>query len=121
LQARSHKALIERRLWSAAGVGGDAVAAAHRSEAYDQTNGWALPGEVDPDHAAQDARDAATLFRTLEQEVVPAFYDRDPDGLPHSWLDRIRASMRTLAPAFCAGRMLEDYLQRIYAPTETSA
>jgi glycogen phosphorylase len=52
---------------------------------------------------------------------VPAFYDRDPDGLPHSWLDRIRASMRTLAPAFCAGRMLEDYLQRIYAPTETSA
>ena len=91
------------------------------AEAYDQTNGWALPGEVDPDHAAQDARDAATLFRTLEQEVVPAFYDRDPDGLPHSWLDRIRASMRTLAPAFCAGRMLEDYLQRIYAPTETSA
>jgi len=91
------------------------------AEAYDGTNGWALPGEVDPDHAAQDARDAATLFRTLEQEVVPAFYDRDADGLPHSWLDRIRASMRTLAPAFCAGRMLEDYLQRIYAPTETSA
>jgi len=91
------------------------------ADAYDGTNGWALPGEVDPDHAAQDARDAATLFRTLEQEVVPAFYDCDADGLPHSWIARIRASMRTLAPAFCAGRMLEDYLQRIYAPSETSA
>ncbi len=91
------------------------------AEAYDGTNGWALSGEVDPDSSAQDARHAAALFDLLEQEVLPAFYDRDPDGLPRSWLARIRASMRTLAPAFCAGRMLEDYLRRIYAPTETSA
>ena len=89
------------------------------AEAYDGTNGWALPGEVQPDHATQDARDAATLYRLLEQEVVPAFYDRDAEGLPRSWLARIRASMRTLAPAFCAGRMLDDYVERIYAPEET--
>ena len=91
------------------------------AEAYDGTNGWALSGEVDPDPAAQDARDAAALYDLLEQEVLPAFYDRDADGLPRSWLARIRASMRTLAPAFCAGRMLDDYLERIYAPTTTSA
>jgi starch phosphorylase len=92
------------------------------AEAYDGTNGWALSGDVDPDTGAQDARDAAALFDLLEQEVLPAFYDRDPDGLPHAWLTRVRASIRTLAPAFCAGRMLEDYLQRIYAPTtQTSA
>jgi glycogen phosphorylase len=90
------------------------------AEAYDGTNGWALSGEVDPDARAQDARDAAALFGLLEQEVLPAFYDRDPDGLPRSWLERIRASMRTLAPAFCAGRMLEDYVARIYAPTRPS-
>jgi starch phosphorylase len=87
------------------------------AEAYDGANGWALPGEVQFDHGMQDARDAATLYRLLEQEVVPAFYDRDGDGLPTSWLTRIRASIRTLAPAFCAGRMLEDYVERIYAPT----
>ena len=91
------------------------------AEAYDGTNGWALSGEVDPDHGAQDARDAAALYDLLEQEVVPAFYDRDADGLPRSWLARIRASMRTLAPAFCAGRMLDDYLERVYAPTRISA
>ena len=90
------------------------------AEAYDGTNGWALSGEVDPDSSAQDARDAAALFGLLEQEVLPAFYDRDADGLPRAWLARIRASMRTLAPAFCAGRMLDDYLQRIYTPTTTS-
>jgi len=90
------------------------------AEAYDGTNGWALSGEVQADHAAQDARDAAALYDLLEQEVVPAFYDRDTDGLPRSWLARIRASMRTLAPAFCAGRMLDDYVQQIYAPATTS-
>ena len=87
------------------------------AEAYDGTNGWALSGEIDPDSSAQDARDAAALFGLLEQEVLPAFYNRDADGLPRAWLARIRASMRTLAPAFCAGRMLDDYLQRIYTRT----
>src|SRR3954451_21265663 len=47
------------------------------AEGYDGSNGWALSGEVDADHAAQDARHAAELFRVLEEEVVPAFYDRD--------------------------------------------
>ena len=91
------------------------------AEAYDGTNGWALSGEVDPDHGAQDARDAAALYDLLEQQVLPAFYERDADGLPRSWLTRIRASMRTLAPAFRAGRMLDDYLDRVYAPTRMSA
>jgi starch phosphorylase len=86
------------------------------AEAYDGTNGWALPGEVQPDAGTQDARDAGTLYRLLEQEVVPTFYDRDAGGLPRAWLARIRASLRTLAPAFTAGRMLEDYAERIYAP-----
>jgi glycogen phosphorylase len=91
------------------------------AEAYDGTNGWALSGEVHRDHGAQDAHDSAALFDLLEQQVLPAFHDRDADGLPRSWLARIRASMRTLAPAFCAGRMLDDYVRQIYAPTTTNA
>lgn len=87
------------------------------AEAYDGTIGWALASEVDPDSRAQDARDAAALFGLLEREVLPAFYERDADRLPRAWLARIRASMRTLAPGFCAGRMLDDYLQRVYTPT----
>ena len=71
---------------------------------------------MQPDAGTQDARDAGTLYRMLEQEVVPAFYDRDANGVPRAWVARIRASIRTLAPAFTAGRMLEDYVERIYAP-----
>ena len=86
------------------------------AEAYNGHNGWALPGDVDPDAGAQDARDATALFDLFEREVAPAFYDRDANGLPRSWLARIRASIRTLARGFCAGRMLDDYTEQIYTP-----
>ncbi len=84
------------------------------AEAYDHANGWALSGDLDFDAHAQDARDAAALYDLLEQHVVPTFYDRDTDGVPRAWLTRMRASIRTLAPAFGAGRMLEDYTERVY-------
>jgi starch phosphorylase len=83
------------------------------AEAYDGTNGWALSGDVDHDHGAQDARHGAELGRLLEEEVVPAFYDRDGE-LPAAWLARVRAALRTIGPAFGAGRMLDDYERRIY-------
>jgi glycogen phosphorylase len=85
------------------------------AEGYDGDNGWALSGEVDDDHAAQDARDATELLRLLHDEVVPAFYDRDERGLPPRWLALMRASLRTNAPEFSATRMLRDYGERIYA------
>jgi len=84
------------------------------AEGYDGSNGWALSGEIDDDHAAQDARDAAELYRLLEEEVVPSFYDRDENGLPGAWLDRMRASLRTLGPAFCATRMVAEYAELAY-------
>jgi glycogen phosphorylase len=85
------------------------------AEAYDGTNGWALSGEVDDDHDAQDARDADELLRLLHDEVVPEFYDRDAYGLPRAWLARTKASLRTNGPAFSASRMLRDYVERMYA------
>jgi starch phosphorylase len=84
------------------------------AEAYDGANGWALPGDVDDDHPAQDARDADELLRLLYDEVVPSFYDRDAEGVPRAWLARVKASLRTNGPQFSASRMLRDYVERIY-------
>jgi starch phosphorylase len=84
------------------------------AEGYDGTNGWALPGETAEDSVAQDERDADTLHALLANEVVPAFYDRDGRGLPTAWLDRMRASLRSLGPRFCAARMLDEYLRGPY-------
>ena len=84
------------------------------AEAYDGDNGWALPGDVDRDHDAQDTRDAAALHSVFDDEVLPAFYERDGGGLPVAWLARMRASLRTLGPRFCATRMLAEYASGPY-------
>jgi starch phosphorylase len=84
-------------------------------EAYDGYNGWAMDGEVDHDHGAQDARHAAELFRLIEDEVVPEFHDRDEAGIPQAWIRRMKASMKTLIPAFSASRMVRDYEEQLYA------
>jgi glycogen phosphorylase len=84
------------------------------AEAYDGSNGWALPGEVDDDAEAQDARDAEVFHRLMSDEVVPAFYECDERGLPVRWLQLIRASLRTLGPRFCATRMLAEYANGPY-------
>jgi starch phosphorylase len=84
------------------------------AEGYDGSNGWAISGEVDPDHQAQDARDVAEFHHLLEGEVLPAFYDRDASGLPARWIEMTRASLRTLGPMFCASRMLAQYVDGPY-------
>ena len=91
------------------------------AEAYDGTNGWAISGEIDPDHDAQDDRDADTLRRLLTSDVLPAFYERDEHGLPHRWLAMMRASLITLAPRFSAGRMLIDYVTGPYSGRRQAA
>ncbi|MGI8946036.1 MAG: alpha-glucan family phosphorylase [Thermoleophilaceae bacterium] len=87
------------------------------AEAYDGHNGWALSGEVDADHGAADARAATDLYDTLESKLVPAFYERGEDGLPGLWIERMRASLKTLGPRFCATRMVREYVGAAYSPT----
>jgi glycogen phosphorylase len=84
------------------------------AEGYNGTNGWALSGDVDHDHGAQDARDAHELFRLLEEEIAPEFYAADADGIPQAWVARVRRSLRTCAREFGAGRMIEDYETKVY-------
>ena len=84
------------------------------AEGYDGDNGWAIPGEVDDDHEAQDDRDVAELHRLLDEEVLPTFYERDAQGLPAAWIARVRASLKTLGPRFSATRMLSEYLSGPY-------
>ncbi len=87
------------------------------AEGYDGSNGWALPGEEDSDHNAQDHRDGAELHRLLEFEVAREFYERDAGGLPRAWLARVKASLATNGPAFSATRMVQDYVRQFYDRT----
>jgi starch phosphorylase len=83
------------------------------AEAYDGTNGWAIESPRAAPHV-QDEHDTAALLRLLEEEVIPLFYDRPADGIPHHWIERVKASMCTLIPRFSAERMVREYVEEMY-------
>jgi starch phosphorylase len=86
------------------------------AEGYTGPNGWVIDGGVaGEDLAAIDAADAQALYRILEDEVVPAFYERDAAGIPRRWLVSVREAIRTVAPRFSARRMVKEYARDMYA------
>jgi starch phosphorylase len=86
-------------------------------EAYDGKNGWKVgEDETAPTEHEQDDRDADALRRVLEYEVIPLFYDRGKDGIPHGWLKRVRHSIATLVPLYNTDRMVIEYTKQYYLP-----
>jgi glycogen phosphorylase len=86
-------------------------------EGYDEDNGWVIGSrESDPDEAAQDWRDAQDLYRILEEEIVPAYYERDAQELPPRWLAVMRRAMATGLWRFSTTRMLREYTEWLYLP-----
>jgi starch phosphorylase len=90
-------------------------------EGYDGSNGFAIgtgdnvTSASETNVATIDALDAESLYRTLEQDVVPAFYTRDDKGVPRQWIAMMKRAIQTLAPKFNSNRMVEDYVRRIYS------
>ena len=83
-------------------------------EGYDGTNGFAIGNGNEASVPEMDAADAESLYRTLEQDVVPLFYNRDDDGLPRNWIAMMKRAIQTLAPKYNSDRMVEDYARKIY-------
>ena len=87
------------------------------AEAYSPELGWALgDGQEHGDDPAWDAREAEVLFDLLEQEVIPEFYNRNQNGIPTRWTERMRKSMATLTPRFSANRAVREYTEQFYLP-----
>ncbi|KAB7739727.1 alpha-glucan family phosphorylase [Parvibaculum sedimenti] len=85
-------------------------------EAYRPDVGWAIGDARGGSVEDVDARDAESLYETLETRVIPEFYDCDVAGVPRAWLQRIRNSMSILTPAFAGSRMMKDYIEQAYLP-----
>ena len=86
-------------------------------EGFNGSNGWAI-GDRSPDgdDGAQDTADAAELYRLLEEEIVPRYFDRGGDGLPHAWLSTMRSAIGSALWQFSTARMLTEYVDRLYLP-----
>jgi starch phosphorylase len=92
------------------------------AEGYNGSNGWTIEGTApnnDPD--AQDAADADALYRLLEDQVVPTYYQRDHRGIPHAWLQIVKECIRTVTPQFSAARMVKQYVEETYVAAARQA
>ena len=84
--------------------------------AADLVSVCAFGSSVTGDYDAVDAADAEALYRLLESEIVPTFYDRDAGGMPRRWLDIVRQSIMSVTPRFSARRMVKQYAEEMYGP-----
>jgi len=91
------------------------------AEAYSPKVGWAIgDGNEHGDDPEWDRADAEALYAILENEIIPEFYQRDQQGIPRSWIARIRESMAALTPAFSANRTVRQYTEEQYIPAATA-
>jgi|GEM_PF-2140880 len=87
------------------------------AEAYDGLNGFAIgDGITHVNVEEQDRRDASSLYDTLENQLIPLYYERDDHGLPRGWIERMKRTIRTLGWRFNTDRMVIDYANTCYLP-----
>jgi starch phosphorylase len=91
-------------------------------EGFNGRNGWAIGEDTTYASASeQDEMDPRSLYDTLENEIIPLYYRRGPDNIPHEWLARVRDAIRTLGPQFSTRRMLKEYMYDLYLPAMQTA
>jgi starch phosphorylase len=84
-------------------------------EGYDGSNGFGIGGDSHPDNVEeQDRIDSENTFKTLTEQVIPLYYNRDAHGIPREWLKRVRRAMVTLVPKYSTWRMVEEYSRKYY-------
>ncbi len=116
-----------RRPWEASGTSGMKVLVngglnfaeldGWWAEAWNEDVGWALgDGQEHDSDPVWDAYEAEALYDKLEQEIIPAFYQRNQQGIPEQWLNLMRHSMGELTPQFSTNRMLREYTENYYLP-----
>ncbi|MGN6206403.1 alpha-glucan family phosphorylase [Humibacter sp.] len=87
------------------------------AEYFDGENGWAIPSaDAAGDAAERDALEANALYDLIEHQIAPRFYDRDETGVPITWMQQVRHTLKTLSPELSADRMVRQYVTELYQP-----
>lgn len=91
-------------------------------EAYESDLGWAIgrrENYANPD--AGDDIESRNLYDLFEKQILPLFYDRGEDGIPHRWVELMKNSISRLAPRFNTNRMVQEYAEHLYLPSVDKA
>ena len=85
------------------------------AEGYNQENGWTIGTNAEYDsYDAQDIADSQSMYRTLEEKIVPIYYERDKNGMSSKWLDKMKNSIISTGGKYSTSRMLIDYTNNYY-------
>ncbi|MBK9290451.1 MAG: alpha-glucan family phosphorylase [Bacteroidetes bacterium] len=85
------------------------------AEGYKPNAGWAIQEKRTYENQQfQDELDAETIYNLLENEIIPAYYDRNAQGIPERWVKFIQNNLAMIAPHYTMKRMLEDYYAKFY-------
>ncbi|WP_159886284.1 alpha-glucan family phosphorylase [Paenibacillus puerhi] len=84
-------------------------------EGYDGSNGWSIDSDTDADWETQERQNIESIYRLLENEIIPLYYNQGT--LPTQWVERMKRSIRTLAPVYNTDRMVTDYTAHAYVPS----
>ncbi|RLB93410.1 MAG: alpha-glucan phosphorylase [Deltaproteobacteria bacterium] len=82
-------------------------------EGFNGKNGWAI--EHDETSADPDGSDADKIYKALEQEIIPRYYNVSDNGVPHEWVRLMKETIKSNAAGFSARRMVKDYIEKFYS------
>ncbi|MFC2114723.1 alpha-glucan family phosphorylase, partial [Bacteroidota bacterium] len=86
-------------------------------EGFDGSNGWAIGEQLQfKNPETQNIFDSESFYDTLEGEIIPAYYNRNSEGIPQQWVERMKRSMITILGEFNTHRMVRDYMEKLYLP-----
>ena len=87
------------------------------AEGYDQTNGWNIGTNKEySSYQEQDIADSESIYRTLENKIIPMFYDKNEQGISDRWVETMKNSIITTGGKYSTARMLVDYTNKLYMP-----
>ena len=87
------------------------------AEGYNQKNGWRIGFNSDYEsYEAQDVTDSQNIYETLEQKIIPAYYNKDKNGISKEWMDYMKESIVSTGGKYSTSRMLSDYTSKFYIP-----
>ncbi len=87
------------------------------AEGYNQKNGWTIGTNAEYNsYEEQDQADSQSLYRTLEEKIIPTYYDRNDHNLPLKWIEIMKNSIISTGGKYSTARMLVDYTNKYYMP-----
>ena len=87
------------------------------AEGYNQKNGWTIGTNAEySSYEEQDNADSESIYQTLENKIIPTFFDKDENGISKRWMEIMKQSIMSNAGRYSTARMLIDYTNKFYMP-----